>query len=282
MKQIIIIVTLGVLYLCINVIPVRCVGVNNNINMKSIDIVGHRGAADLAPENTLEAINQGILNGASIIEVDVHLTKDLEVVVCHDGTINRTTNGKGKITDLTLNEIKTFNIVDGEDNITTLKVPTLYEVINMIGDRATILIEIKDGHKKEIERKVLDILSETGVEDKIIIQSFSDKILRTVHQLNPEIRLEKLFFMKLWGLPIIIDNGLSILSAKNYSYVASMNSYYKYLTPKLAKTLKSYGKDIRVYTVNSPEYLSADIIPYLDGIITDRPDVWAKNGEKDL
>ena len=145
-------VTLGTIpiYSCINFIPVRYTGTSNKNEMKRFEIVGHRGAAGLAPENSLSAIEKGIENEASLIEIDVHLSKDNEVIVCHDATIDRTTNGKGKIKNMTLNELKQYNIVDSDDKITDLKLPTLKEVIQTVNGRVKILLEIKSGHKNGI------------------------------------------------------------------------------------------------------------------------------------
>lgn len=75
-------------------------------------IVGHRGGAGMAPENSLQCIEKGIQTGADMIEIDIHLTKDGELVVCHDQTIDRTTTGTGKIAEMTLSEIRKFHIVD--------------------------------------------------------------------------------------------------------------------------------------------------------------------------
>lgn len=239
-----------------------------------MEIVGHRGAGALAPENSLQAIGQGIINRAAVIEIDVHLTKDGEVIVCHDKTINRTTNGKGKILNMALDEIKQYNIVDENGNATNLKLPTLTEVIEFIGGRAKLLIEIKDGHKEGIERKVLDIIESKMSLDSVIIQSYNDKILKEVHRQNPNIRLEKLYFFKILGLPLILDNGISVLSAKNYEHISSMNSHYRYITAAQARQIRQMGKEIRLYTIDSPCGLSAKLTPYISSIITNRPDLW--------
>lgn len=262
-------------YLLINIMPIRCTGTEQyNYTMEKLEIVGHRGAAGLAPENSLLAIELGITNNASIIEIDVHLTKDQEVIVCHDKTVQRTTNGKGRIKNMTLSQLKELKLVDKNGIETSQTMPTLTEVINLVGDKAKLLIEIKDGYKEGVTQKVIDIIAATNSEDMVIIQSFSDNILTDTHRLNPNLRLEKLYILKLLGLPIIIDNGISILSAKKYKHITSLNSYYKYLTPNQAKQIREMGKEIRLYTVDDPEEISDSVKQYVNSIITDRPDMW--------
>lgn len=262
-------------YLAINLIPLRgCCGRNADNNMGKFEIIGHRGAAGLAPENSLLAIEKGIENGASLVEIDVHLSKDNEVIVCHDATTDRTTNGKGKIKDMTLRQLREHNIIDNDNRETELKLPTLNEVIDAVNGRVRILLEIKDGHKEGIEKRVVDIIESSGNTENIIIQSFKDDILEEVHKLNPNLRLEKLYVMKLLGLPLIIDNGISVFTADKYKHISSMNGYYKYLTPGQAKQIKAMGKEIRVYTVDSPKDLPTPLSPYINSIITDRPDLW--------
>ena len=93
-----------------------------------MNVIAHRGGASLAPENTLACFKKGIESGADMLELDIHLTKDGHIVVCHDQTVDRTTNGKGKIRELTLDEISKLNIIDSDGRITNEKIPTLQDV----------------------------------------------------------------------------------------------------------------------------------------------------------
>ena len=92
-------------------------------------VVAHRGGAGMAPENSLTCIRKGLESGADMIEIDIHLTKDGEIVVCHDREIDRTTNGKGRIADMTLEELREYRIVDKDGNATDDVLPTLGEVL---------------------------------------------------------------------------------------------------------------------------------------------------------
>jgi glycerophosphoryl diester phosphodiesterase len=123
----------------------------------SLEIVGHKGASGLAPENTIAAIRMGLKKKVNMVEIDVHLTADNAIVVCHDETIDRTTTGSGEIRKLTLSEIRAVSIrVD--DSITALKIPTLQEVIDCVSTYPSgkLLIELKYGssHYPKIEQKI--------------------------------------------------------------------------------------------------------------------------------
>lgn len=113
-----------------------------DIEEKKITITAHRGGAALAPENTLAAVRLGMELGVDYIEIDIHQTADNQLVVCHDMTIDRTTNGRGKICNMTLDEIRSFNIVYC-DSVTDLKIPTLDEVLALVDGKTKLLIEIK-------------------------------------------------------------------------------------------------------------------------------------------
>jgi glycerophosphoryl diester phosphodiesterase len=107
-------------------------------------IIGHRGAAGLAPENTLASIEKALSLGVDRIEIDIHQTKDNVLVVIHDETLERTTNGKGKIKDLTYREILKYSAgAKFSPACENEKVPTLAEVLDLIDGKSQLLIELK-------------------------------------------------------------------------------------------------------------------------------------------
>ena len=106
-------------------------------------VIAHRGDWRNFPENSLEAIESAIQMGVDIVELDVHRTADGELVVCHDKTIDRTTNGKGKINELTLEYIKSRNLRAGHKVVTRFKMPTLEEALDVCNGR--IMININKG-----------------------------------------------------------------------------------------------------------------------------------------
>ncbi len=121
-------------------------------------VVAHRGASGIAPENTLPAIDKALLAGADFIEIDVQLTRDRQVVLMHDETVDRTTNGKGKIGEMTADQVAGLDAGSwfGAE-FTGTKVPLLEEVVAHIGGRTGLLIEIKKkkGFNEGIEEEVI-------------------------------------------------------------------------------------------------------------------------------
>ena len=246
---------------------------NSSDNMRSKKIIGHRGGADLGPENSLYCINKGIEAGADMIEIDIHLSKDGEIVVCHDPKVDRTTNGKGYISDMTMSELRQLHLVDADGKMTDQQLPTLNEVMNVANGRSELLIEIKKDKSSlpGIEEKVLDVIKQYDAYNWATVQSFDDSVLETFHQLDPNVRLEKLFIFKLWGLPIIFDGGFSKFNYNKYHYIQSFNIMQSAANKKIVDDIHKNGKEVKLWTLKKPNKKSD--LP-VDGIITDRPDLW--------
>ena len=152
-------------------------------------VIAHRGGAKYAPENTLAAFQNAIAQGADWLEFDVQMTRDGALVVIHDETVDRTTNGTGAVRDLTLEQISSLDAGDGQ------KVPTFEEVIQLAKQHgANILPEAKSAHLYPgIEEKMLQALDNAGYLDKTVIQSFEAPSLEKFRALNPDARLCALY-----------------------------------------------------------------------------------------
>ena len=152
--------------------------------MRRVLRIGHRGAAGHAPENTLAAIQKGIALGVDFVEIDVRRTADGVLVALHDETVNRTTNGKGRIDRLSLQDIRTFNAGNGE------YIPTLEEVLKLAAGRAGLMLELK---VKEVAQQTVEAVREAGFSDPIIYASFLHDELTHVRAVDPEASLMVLF-----------------------------------------------------------------------------------------
>lgn len=152
-----------------------------------IYVWAHRGASGYAPENTLEAFKLAIDMKADGIELDVQLSKDNEIVVCHDETIDRTSDHKGNIKDYSLQQLKLFNFnnhMEGYDNVT---IPTLEEVLQLIKPTNLVInIELKNSvvDYPGLEEKVLELVDKYQMNDRIIYSSFNHDSILKVKQLN--------------------------------------------------------------------------------------------------
>ena len=164
----------------------------------SLDVHGHRGAAGLAPENTLAAFRKALELGVDALEMDLHITRDGEVVVIHDETLDRTTDGRGSIGDLTLGEVKRSDAgIKSAAAFRGERVPTLREVIDLIkasgNKRVRMDLEIKFGKGQEgmpgdFEERVLEVVRQTSFIGRVNVISFHHPSLLKVKALQPMIR----------------------------------------------------------------------------------------------
>ena len=139
----------------------------NNPKSEYVFVVAHRADWRNFPENSLEAIESSIQMGVDIVELDIHRTADGELVVCHDRTIDRTTNGKGKISELTLDYIKSRYLRAGHGATTRYKMPTLAEALDVCKDR--VLINLDKGIN--YYDQVMEMLLARDMTDQVIIKS---------------------------------------------------------------------------------------------------------------
>jgi len=141
-------------------------------------IIGHRGAAGHEPENTLRSFRKAIEIGVDWIELDVRRTADGQLVVIHDDTVDRTTNGHGRVQDMSLTEIKKLDAGKGEN------VPTLQEVIDLAKGQVKMIVEIKE---EGTEVEVFSAIEKNGLIEDTIISSFFFDPLRRVKEISPGI-----------------------------------------------------------------------------------------------
>jgi glycerophosphoryl diester phosphodiesterase len=164
-------------------------------------VIAHRGDSAHRPENTLAAFAAALEIGAALAEFDVHLTRDGEVVVIHDATLDRTTNGHGAVRNMTLAEIRRFSAgyparfgaaYAGE------RVPTLGEVLGLLRERAQAMIEIKpeavtDDAEGGIEAHVVEEVRKARMEKEVALISFERRALLRCRALAPEMQRGHLF-----------------------------------------------------------------------------------------
>jgi Glycerophosphoryl diester phosphodiesterase len=160
---------------------------------KNLTVIGHRGIATAYPENTLISFEKAIEAGVDAIEFDVHMTMDGELVVTHDATVNRCSNGTGEVSSYTLNRLKAldFGKWKGPEFAGT-RIPTLDETLDLIFSMRPgmyLLVELKDD-REAATRKVVDVLRRRGMIGNCLVLSFYPRQLRLVKELEPEITLQ--------------------------------------------------------------------------------------------
>ncbi len=196
-------------------------------------ITGHRGAAGLAPENTLASIQLALELGVDRIEIDVQQTKDNKIIVLHDRTLRRTTTGNGFVKKLTYDEILQFSAGFKFNKFySNEKVPTLEQVIDLIDGKVELLIETKYSYMyyPNIERHLINIIKNKNAKDWCKIISFNDRALFRINKLDSSIKLGKLFVGKHAHLPLSFDKGINIRPLKKYAFVDEVIVKHDYAT----------------------------------------------------
>jgi glycerophosphoryl diester phosphodiesterase len=158
-------------------------------------VIAHRGFSGIAPENTIAAIKLAMERGVDMIEIDVHQSKDGVPVVIHDKTIDRTTNGTGRVAAHTYSQLNSFDAGSWFDTAYKEEhIPSLEEVLELIAGTCKLLIEIKHGSSiyGEIEKKVIETVHLKNAQDWCILQSFEDEVLENLKNLNCPLETHKL------------------------------------------------------------------------------------------
>lgn len=239
-----------------------------------VTVIAHRGYRDVAPENTMAAFRRAYQLGANMVELDVSLSKDREVVIMHDDTIDRTTNGKGNIEEKTLEELKQLDagswfspIFKGE------QVPTLDEVLAFAKDKIAVNIEIKSYTVEKrsqigIESKIVELIRKHEMEEHVLVSSFSQDALKRIKTMNPNIPTALL----------IVTDGVfnSQSSMANKVKSDAINEMYRFTRGSEIKNSQKNGLKVNVWTINDPHTMSELIDKKVDGLITDRPDLALK------
>lgn len=233
-------------------------------------VVAHRGGAGEGVENTLSCIAQSVALGVDAVEVDVRLTLDGQVVVCHDATIARTTNGSGAIKDMLLREIQTFNVASVGGVVSDETIPTLKQVLQLVQGRCVVLVDVKKGGRG-IEKQIIADVLDCDAAHWVAVQSFSDAVLRRFAELAAPFPLEKLVVFKIPLLPIIFDGSLRYFSFRKYAHISSFNFHKDYLPPSFVAKIRRRGKGVKVWTLTSPRSQPSVEV---DAVITDYPSLW--------
>lgn len=230
----------------------------------------HRGFSGKYPENTMLAFKKAIEAGADGIELDVQLTKDGEIVIIHDETIDRTTDGKGLVADYSYEELCSFDasfIYHGQMGFN--KIPTLREYLELVKDKNIITnIELKTGILEYlgIEEKVWNLIQEYKVEDKVIISSFNHYSVLCMKNIAPNLKYGLL--SETW-----------LINAGKYTHELGIQCYHPVhynLVPEVIDEIKKYGIEINTYTVNKEKDMRYLIEKGIDIIIGNFPDLAGK------
>ncbi len=214
--------------------------------------IGHRGAKGYEPENTLISFEKAIDLNVDGIELDVHLSLDGKIMVIHDETIDRTTNGKGYVNKLTALELKKY------------KIPKLIEVFDLVNRNCFINIELKgNGTARPVNDLINNYISDKKWKiNDFLVSSFDWKMLEEIHLLNPKIRIGVLTEES-------IEEALAFAKKIN---AFSIHPDYILLSKENVALMQENGFEVYPWTVNSAEAIKQMKSFNVDGIISDFPD----------
>ena len=231
-------------------------------------IFAHRGASAHAPENTMSAFEMAIQHNADVIELDAKLSADGKVVIIHDQTVDRTTDGTGRVSDLQLAALREFNASAHFPEYSKPEyIPTLEEVFETF--RGRILINIELGNYRSpfdaLHIKVSELIRHFAMGEQVLISSFHPVPLRRFKKLSPSVPIGILARRGIGGLLSRSWFGRSIVPYQ------ALHIEKGDVSPNLVIATQQSGHKVHVYTVNEENEMGRLYSLGIDGIITDNP-----------
>ncbi len=234
---------------------------------KETEVWAHRGASGYAPENTMEAFQMAIEMGADGIELDVQFTRDRQLVVIHDETIDRVSDGHGRVVDYTLEELRQFQFNKTHPEYQNCRIPTLEEVLILMrptGMRVNIELKTGVNFYDGIEDSVLRLVDRLQMQEQVIYSSFNHYSIMKVKKLCPDAHVGFLY----------CDGTLHMAEyAKKNRAEALHPSIYNTQYIDLIPDCKEMGINLHVWTVNNRIDMERMVKLGVDAIITNYPDV---------
>lgn len=229
-------------------------------------IIAHRGFSGLYPENTMLAFRKAVEIGVDGIELDVHLSRDGEVVIAHDETLRRVAGMNLKIADLTARELAQVELHGGELGLSERGVPTLRGYLAYIRDKNTLTnIELKTGVVRYpgIEEKTMALIDEFGLRDRVLFSSFNHRSLTEIHRIAPEMGCACLVMCHL-------ERAGAYARERGFRWV---NPHYSFMSEETLSEMNAEGVGAQVWTVDDEARARWLCEHDVYGIITNRPDM---------
>jgi glycerophosphoryl diester phosphodiesterase len=250
--------------------------------------LAHQGGALLAPANTMAAFAiADSLTGVDFLDIDIHMSRDGQLVCIHDHTVNNTTNGRGRVDELTLEELQKldagyyFQDVQGQYSYRGqgVRIPTVEEVFETYAANCYFHFEVKDAYPRtgpsQIEEKLLALIREYHLEQKVIVASFQQRIVnRFIHLSNGQIvtgagqgEVIRFVLAQKFHVPVIYQRKVDVLEIPTRS--AGINL----ADPHLILAAHQLGMEVYYWTVDEREVMKQLLNMGADGIFSNRPDI---------
>jgi glycerophosphoryl diester phosphodiesterase len=232
-------------------------------------VIAHRGASAVEPENTLRAFERAIQMGAQMIELDLHLTQDGHVVVIHDDQLSHTTNLRGRVSRLSLDEVKQADAGKGE------RVPTLQETLELTRGRIQLYLEIK---APQAAAETLRLVRAYSCQDEVMLASFDLKLMERLGEEVTDMEIGLILGTPTLNPRVRWREAFPWIALRHFNY-QTLCMQVKMCSAALARNIKQQGKMLYVWTANSEADYARMSARNVDGIVTDTPDrliAWLK------
>lgn len=232
--------------------------------MKPLNIA-HRGASIHALENSREAFEKAVDVGADMIELDIQLTSDGVPIVLHDASLDRTTTGHGPLAPLSLADLREVQLINGES------IPTLDEVLSLFKGRIQFDLEVKAAGAIS---EVVKLVKDHGMEDDVLVTSFHPDAIAYVNGQDTPMRNALLIGQPTLNLGVRLNEAFPFFWLRK-ARTKGISIHYSVLPERLLGWLRKWHYDIYIWTVDARPIMEKYYASYIDGIITNRPDVMA-------
>ena len=240
-------------------------------------IFAHRGASAYAPENTLEAFDLAVRMGADGVELDVHMTKDGELVVAHDEEIGRVSNGIGLIKNMTTSELKKYRFNRTHPEFKDATIPTLrevYELLKPTGRHINTELKTSRIRYEHMEERCIKLADELGMSDRVLYSSFNTASLRLLKRIDPNARVGLL------RTPIGKMNDRRVVDPWDLAHLLGIDAIHPHFSELLlyneADKAHAKGMQVNVWTVNEEDDMRECLEAGADMLIGDYPDRMVK------
>jgi len=224
-----------------------------------VEVIGHRGAAALRPENTMASVLKAIEDGADWVEIDVQESAEGEIIIAHDSDFMKTAGVPTKVWEITAADLAEVDIGSWFDPAYAAeRPPTLRDVLAAAKDRARVIIELKYyGHDVDLENRVIALVEEAGMADQIATMSLKYPAVQKMHALRPE-----------WRAGVLAATAVGDLTGLEADFLAINTGA---VSARLVARAHKAGKEVYAWTVNEPVTMMRMMATGVDGLITDDP-----------
>lgn len=233
--------------------------INTVQSQTTVEVIAHRGAAGIRPENTIASVRQAVEDQADWVEIDVQETADGQVVVMHDSDFMKQAGVDLKVWDATMDDLAQIDIGSWFDPAYAAERPALLsDVLEITREKSNLLIELKYyGHDVDLERRTIALVEAAGMSDQVATMSLKYPAVQKMKDLRPD-----------WTSGVLAATAIGDLSRLEADFIAVSTTI---VGPRLVQAASSANKKLYVWTVNDPIEMSAMMSLGVDGLITDEP-----------